>query len=165
MNRILNLFHPHVLVLGGNLARPLADDGIDFVRAELNAIDPVAKSVRWTPDARPGSASETHRYDYRVVALGNRLVFDRSEGYARYSHSVPGAPLAPVVYCIGDMGSGQAFYIRSNSWFGGDTQVLKMGRVPHLLKMQYKTLFYERHGKVPAWGLDAAELFAEKVFA
>jgi hypothetical protein len=31
--------------------------------------------------------------------------------------------------------------------------------------MQYKTLFYERHGKVPAWGLDAAELFAEKVFA
>ena len=77
----------------------------------------------------------------------------------------PGDPLAPVVYCIGDMGGGRAFYIRSNSWFGGDTQVLKMGRVPHLLKMHYKTMFYERHGKVPAWGLDAAELLAEKVFA
>ncbi|HQT00605.1 MAG: pyridine nucleotide-disulfide oxidoreductase [Hydrogenophilales bacterium 16-64-46] len=362
-----------------DIVRPLADDGIDFVRAEVNAIDPVAKSVRWTPDERPGSASETCRYDYLVVALGNRLAFDRIEGYAEHGHSVtdtfqgeklrrylhedyrggpiaigsarfhqgdgarglepypsgaipyalaacegppvevmlsmadwlkrhdqggpekvtvftpgeliaedagvqvvdqllgiagrmgfkylnkvgdikrltaagvefldgrsveaelkivfpdwrahdflrglpiadsegfivtdltmrnpdfpnvfavgdcaavtvpklgaighqqaeivgrriahdlgrladPGAPLAPVVYCIGDMGSGRAFYIRSNSWFGGDTQILKMGRVPHLLKMHYKTMFYERHGKVPAWGLDAAELLAEKVF-
>ena len=363
-----------------DIIKPLADDGIDFVRAEVNAIDPVARSVSWTPGERPGSASETHHYDYLVVALGNRLAFDRIEGYAEHGHSVtdtfqgeklrrylhedyrggpiaigsarfhqgdgarglepyahgaipyaiaacegppvevmlsmadwlkrhnqggpekvtvftpgeliaedagvqvvdqllgiagkmgfkylnkvgdirritaagiefatgpgieaelkivfpdwrahdflrglpiadsegfivtdltmrnpafpdvfavgdcaavtvpklgaighqqaeivgrriahdlgrladPGDPLAPVVYCIGDMGGGRAFYIRSNSWFGGDTQVLKMGRVPHLLKMHYKTMFYERHGKVPAWGLDAAELLADKVFA
>ncbi len=74
-------------------------------------------------------------------------------------------PLEPVVYCIGDMGASQAFYIRSNSWFGGSEQVLKMGHVPYLLKMQYKNLFFKTHGKVPDWGLDVSRLLAEKIFA
>lgn len=73
-------------------------------------------------------------------------------------------PLAPVVYCIGDMGNNQAFYIRSNSWFGGPDQVLKMGHVPFLLKMQYKNLFFKNLGKMPEWGLDVSELLVEKVF-
>jgi len=72
--------------------------------------------------------------------------------------------LQPVVLCIGDMGANQAFYIRSNTWFGGDDAILKMGHVPYMLKMQYKTLFFRRHGKVPNWGVDAAQVMAEKVF-
>ncbi|MCE5387034.1 MAG: FAD-dependent oxidoreductase [Acidithiobacillus sp.] len=74
-------------------------------------------------------------------------------------------PLEPVVYCIGDMGANQAFYIRSNSWFGGPDQILKMGHVPFLLKMQYKNLFFKTKGKMPEWGLDASKLLAEKIFA
>lgn len=74
-------------------------------------------------------------------------------------------PLQPVVHCIGDMGDNQAFYIRSNSWFGGDTQVLRMGHVPYLLKNQYKHMFFKTHGKMPPWGLDAAKFMAEKLFA
>lgn len=70
-------------------------------------------------------------------------------------------PLQPVVYCIGDMGGGKAFYIRSNTWFGGDTAVLRMGRVPYQLKMQYRSLFMQLHGKVPSWGLDVAEMSVE----
>lgn len=73
--------------------------------------------------------------------------------------------LQPYVYCIGDMGNNQAFYIRSDSWYGGNTQILKMGHVPYLLKMQYKNMFFSTKGKMPVWGLDAAELMAEKVFA
>lgn len=72
-------------------------------------------------------------------------------------------PLQPVVFCIGDMGAGKAFYIHSNSWFGGPTQTLEMGRMPHFLKMQYKQLFMKHDGKVPPWGLDVAELLAEKM--
>jgi sulfide:quinone oxidoreductase len=72
--------------------------------------------------------------------------------------------LQPLVLCIGDMGANQAFYIRSNSWFGGDDAVLKMGHVPYMLKMQYKTLFFRRHGKVPDWGIGFAEVMTEKVF-
>lgn len=73
--------------------------------------------------------------------------------------------LQPVVYCIGDIGNNQAFYIRSNSWFGGDTQVLKLGHIPYLLKMQYKNLFFRSKGKMPPWGLDAARIMAEKMAA
>ena len=71
--------------------------------------------------------------------------------------------LEPIVFCIGDMGAGKAFYIHSNAWFGGEEQELVMGRVPHFLKMQYKTLFMNNDGKVPPWGLDVAEMLAEKV--
>jgi len=74
-------------------------------------------------------------------------------------------PLAPIVYCIGDMGANQAFYIRSNTWYGGDTAVLKMGHIPFMLKMQYKTLFFRNRGRMPEWGLDAAQLMAERLFA
>jgi NADH dehydrogenase, FAD-containing subunit len=74
-------------------------------------------------------------------------------------------PLEPVVYCIGDMGANQAFYIRSNTWFGGDTEVLKMGHVPFLLKMQYKNLFFKLKGKMPEWGLTFSQLMGERLFA
>ncbi|MHB1677506.1 MAG: NAD(P)/FAD-dependent oxidoreductase [Sulfuriferula sp.] len=73
--------------------------------------------------------------------------------------------LAPVTYCIGDMGGGQAFYIRSNSWFGGNEQVLKMGHAQFLLKMQYKNLFFRNKGKMPDWGLQFSQLVGEKLFA
>lgn len=70
-------------------------------------------------------------------------------------------PLKPEVLCIGDMGAGKAFWIRSNSWFGGDRQTLKMGRTPYFLKMRYRDMFFASDGKIPAWGMDAAELLAE----
>jgi sulfide:quinone oxidoreductase len=82
----------------------------------------------------------------------------------RISAGEADAPLQPVVYCIGDMGANKAFYIRSNSWYGGDYQILKMGHVPYLLKMQYKNLFYRSKGKMPPWGLDAAKLMVERLF-
>jgi sulfide:quinone oxidoreductase len=71
-------------------------------------------------------------------------------------------PLAPVVQCIGDMGAGKAFYIHSNTWFGGNTAVLKIGRMPYFLKMRYHDLFFQTRGKTPAWGLELAELLAER---
>ncbi len=71
-------------------------------------------------------------------------------------------PLKPEVLCIGDMGDGKAFWIHSNSWFGGDMQKLKLGRVPYFLKMRYRDLFFANDGKIPAWGLEAAELIAER---
>jgi sulfide:quinone oxidoreductase len=74
-------------------------------------------------------------------------------------------PLHPVVLCIGDIGNHQAFYIRSNTLYGGDTAILKMGYVPYMLKSQYKSLFFNSHVKIPAWGVDAAQVMAERSFA
>lgn len=73
-------------------------------------------------------------------------------------------PLQPVVFCIGDMGEGKAFYVRSNAWFGGKDEVLKIGRIPYQLKMSYRNLFFMTHGKVPGFGLTLAQFAAEKVF-
>jgi sulfide:quinone oxidoreductase len=70
-------------------------------------------------------------------------------------------PLQPVVFCIGDMGGGKAFYIRSNSWFGGPDEVLKLGRVPYQLKMRYRDMFFLNHGRVPDFGLQLAQFAAE----
>lgn len=72
--------------------------------------------------------------------------------------------LQPVVLCIGDIGANQAFYIRSNTWFGGDDAVLKMGHVPYMLKMQYKKIFFSRAGKVPDWSVDFAQIMTERSF-
>ena len=73
-------------------------------------------------------------------------------------------PLKPIVFCIGDMGDGKAFYIRSNTWFGGNDEVLKVGRIPYQLKMRYRDMFFLTHGKVPDWGLGLAQFTAEKLF-
>ncbi len=73
-------------------------------------------------------------------------------------------PLRPVIFCIGDMGDGKAFYIRSNTWYGGNDEVLKVGRIPYQLKMRYRDLFFLTHGKLPDWGLGLAQFTAEKLF-
>jgi sulfide:quinone oxidoreductase len=70
-------------------------------------------------------------------------------------------PVQLSVFCIGDMGSGQAFYIHSDSWYGGAQQELRTGRIPALLKLQYKELFFRYRGKVPAWGPAFAQWVAE----
>ncbi len=69
----------------------------------------------------------------------------------------------PEVICIGDMGGGKAFYIHSNSWFGGDTQELEMGYLPFAQKLAYKEMFFRNHGKIPWWGLPLAKWSAENI--
>ncbi len=93
--------------------------------------------------------------------VGKQIALDMG----RVSPELANEPLKPLVYCIGDMGDNKAFYIRSDSWYGGQTQVLKMGRIPYLLKMQYKDLFFRTQGRIPPWGLDAAQFLAERLFA
>jgi sulfide:quinone oxidoreductase len=72
-------------------------------------------------------------------------------------------PLAPIVFCIGDMGAGKAFYIRADVWFGGGNEVLEMGRVPYQLKMRYRDLFFLNHGRVPEISLQLAQFAVEKM--
>ncbi|THD12115.1 hypothetical protein B1806_00735 [Metallibacterium scheffleri] len=72
-------------------------------------------------------------------------------------------PLAPVVFCIGDMGAGKAFYIRADIWFGGTNQVLERGRVPYQLKMRCRDLFFINHGRVPDAGLQLAQFSVESL--
>jgi sulfide:quinone oxidoreductase len=92
--------------------------------------------------------------------VGRQLALDMG----RMDADEANEPLRPVTFCIGDMGEEKAFYVRSNTWFGGKDEVLKMGRVPYQLKMSYRNLFFLTHGKVPGFGLNLAQFTAERVF-
>lgn len=64
---------------------------------------------------------------------------------------------------LGVIADNRAFYRRSNSGFGSDAQVLKIGYTPYFLKMEYRNLFYMQHGQVLEWDLVFAEMLEEKV--
>ena len=66
----------------------LRKDNIDFVLAEVEALDVNAQTVTVLPCERSGSTRETMHYDYLVVALGARLAYDKIEGFAQYGHTI-----------------------------------------------------------------------------
>lgn len=84
---------------------------------------------------------------------------------AKDLHAMPAevadAPFHGEVVCIGGMGDRKGFYIHSNRWYGGRTEVLRVGHIPHTLKMAHKEMFFRRGGKVPDWGVPFAEWTAE----
>ncbi|MFC0081044.1 NAD(P)/FAD-dependent oxidoreductase [Aciditerrimonas ferrireducens] len=65
-----------------------AKDGNTFLQAEVLAVDPEARRVEVVPSDRPGGAVEAIGYDYLVVALGNRLAYDRIEGFGEHGDTV-----------------------------------------------------------------------------
>lgn len=65
----------------------LKHDRSEFIQAEIDEIDPVNRTVTYTPNERDGSPTEKIGYDYLVIALGAKLAYDRIEGFAEYGHT------------------------------------------------------------------------------
>ena len=66
----------------------LEHDGSEFIQAEVTTIDPETNTVFYQPNERAGHPVRKIKYDYLVVALGNRLAYDTIEGFNEYGHSV-----------------------------------------------------------------------------
>ncbi|HTI60088.1 NAD(P)/FAD-dependent oxidoreductase [Mucilaginibacter sp.] len=66
----------------------LEHDGSEFIQAEVITVDPETNTVIYQPNERPGHPVREISYDYLVVALGNRLAYDRIDGFNEYGHSV-----------------------------------------------------------------------------
>ena len=66
----------------------LERDGSEFIQAEVISIDADANCVFFRPNERPGHPLRKVEYDYLIIALGNRLAFDKIEGFSEYGHSV-----------------------------------------------------------------------------
>jgi sulfide:quinone oxidoreductase len=66
----------------------LEHDGSEFIQAEITTIDPDTSSVFYQPNERPGHPVRRIKYDYLVIALGNRLAYDKIEGFSENGHSV-----------------------------------------------------------------------------
>jgi NADPH-dependent 2,4-dienoyl-CoA reductase/sulfur reductase-like enzyme len=103
-----------------------AEDGIDFVQAEILEINVDTRQVTARPNERPGTPPTTFDYDYLVVAVGNHLAFDHIEGYRQHGHPLRhlrGQPAAPIParvlqwqahrYRIGALSSGRRGPARS----------------------------------------------------
>ena len=137
-------------------------DSAGFVTTDLLMRNPKYPEILAAGDAAAVTVPKLGAIGHQQTDIVGRQI---ARDMGRMSAEEADQPLAPIVYCIGDMGANQAFYIRSNTWYGGDTAVLKMGHIPFMLKMQYKTLFFRNRGRMPEWGLDAAQLMAERLFA
>ncbi|MDP4283967.1 MAG: FAD-dependent oxidoreductase [Bacteroidota bacterium] len=68
--------------------RYLEYDGSSFIQAEVTSIDPETNTVLYQPNERPGHPVWKIKYDYLVIALGNRLAYDTIDGFAENGHSV-----------------------------------------------------------------------------
>jgi sulfide:quinone oxidoreductase len=68
--------------------RYLEYDGSSFIQAEVTSIDPETNIVLYQPNERPGHPVRKIKYDYLVIALGNRLAYDTIDGFAENGHSV-----------------------------------------------------------------------------
>ena len=66
----------------------LHDDGIDFIQAEVKALDVESSLVDYVSMERPGAPLEHIHYDYLVVALGARLAYDKIEGFGEYGSTL-----------------------------------------------------------------------------
>lgn len=66
----------------------LEHDGSSFIQAEITAIDPETNTVFYQPNERSGHPIRRIKYDYLVIALGNRLAYDEIDGFNEHGHSV-----------------------------------------------------------------------------
>lgn len=71
-------------------------------------------------------------------------------------------PLEPVLVCFGDMGNYKGFYMHTNEWWGGDTSILKMGYIPYMMKMGFKTMYKTLGGDIPGWGMPLSEWVSDR---
>nr|MBC7612863.1 FAD-dependent oxidoreductase [Pseudopedobacter sp.] len=66
----------------------LEHDGSEFIQAEVTSIDLITNTVFYQPNERLGHPVRKINYDYLVIALGNRLAYDKIEGFDEFGHSV-----------------------------------------------------------------------------
>jgi sulfide:quinone oxidoreductase len=136
---------------------PIADSA-GFIKTTLLMRNPDYPEVFAAGDAAAVTVPKLGAIGHQECDIVGRQI---ASDVGRLTPDEANRPLQPVVYCIGDMGDGQAFYIRSNSWFGGADEVLEIGRAPYFLKGAYKTQYFKRNGKMPNWGLSFAQLLTE----
>lgn len=73
------------------------------------------------------------------------------------------APLHPMLMCYGDMGEHRGFYMHTDEWWGGKTTVLKEGFTPYMMKIGFKDMYKLLGGKIPAWGMQVAEMVSDHI--
>jgi sulfide:quinone oxidoreductase len=153
----LKVVLPNWEALGFVKGLPITDEE-GFIVTDLHMRSPDHPNVLACGDCTALAVPKLGSIAQRQADLAARQI-------AKDVHAMPAEvadePFRGEVVCIGDMGDRKGFYIHSNAWFGGRTEVLRAGHIPHTLKMAHKEMFFRRGGKVPDWGVPFAEWTAE----
>lgn len=148
-------WEPHAFLQG----LPICDE-VGFVVTDMHMRNPDFPNVLACGDCAAITVPKLGSIGHQECELVGKQI---AKEMGAMSAERADAAWLPEVLCIGDMGHRQGFYIHANSWFGGDVEVLKMGRVPHMLKQSYKAMFFRSGGKIPAWGVPLSEWVAEHI--
>ena len=157
VNLVLPNWKPHDFLRG----LPISDE-VGFIITDMTMRNPDYPNVLACGDAAAITVPKLGAIGHQETEIVGRQI-------ARDMGTMPAdkadAPWQPEVVCIGDMGGGKGFYIHSNSWFGfgGDTQILRMGRTAYAQKLLYKEAFFLNKGRIPGWSLPLAEWASEKL--
>lgn len=157
METELNIVFPNWKPHGFMKGLPICDE-VGFVITDMHMRNPDFKDVFACGDAAALTVPKLGAIGHQECEVVGRQI---AKDVGAMSAAEADVDWMPEVICIGDMGGGKGFYIHSNSWFGGDTQVLEMGHVPYAQKIAYKELFFRRGGKVPNWGVPVAKWASE----
>lgn len=153
----LKIVFPNWEPLGFVKTLPIVDEE-GFVVTDLNMRVPAHPNVLACGDCAALAVPKLASIAQRQADLAARQI-------AKDVHAMPAdvadEPFRGEVVCIGGMGDRKGFYVHSNAWYGGATEVLRVGAIPHTLKMAHKEMFFRRGGRVPDWGVPFAEWTAE----
>lgn len=153
LNIVFPNWKPHAFLKG----LPISDE-VGFVITDMKMRNPDYPNVFACGDAAALTVPKLGAIGHQECEVVGRQI---AKDVGAMSAEDADKPWMPEVICIGDMGGGNGFYIHSNSWFGGETQVLQMGHIPYAQKLAYKELFFRSGGKVPNWGLPFSKWASE----
>ncbi|MGC9270881.1 NAD(P)/FAD-dependent oxidoreductase [Acidiphilium sp.] len=138
---------------------PIADDQ-GFIVTDLLMRNPTYRTVFAAGDCAAVTVPKLGAIGHQEAEI---VAMQIAADLGHMTRDAADKPLQPVVMCIGDMGAGKAFYIRSNVWFGGEDEVLEIGRVPYQLKMRYRDMFIAGSGRIPPIGMLVAQFAVEHI--
>ncbi len=67
----------------------------------------------------------------------------------------------PEILCFGDIGGHQGFYIYSDTWYGGQHSVFKLGHAPYAMKLAFKEMYFRTGGRPPSFGVPVTHLLMD----
>lgn len=155
----LNIIFPNWKPHGFLKGLPISDE-VGFIVTDMRMRNPDYPEVFACGDAAAITVPKLGAIGHQEAEIVGRQI---AKEVGLMDAKEADAPWMPEVICIGDMGGGKAFYIHANSWFGGDIQELRMGRLPYAQKLAYKEMFFRNHGRIANWGLPLAEWTSENI--
>lgn len=135
---------------------PVADDR-GFIVSDRTMRNPRHPNVLTVGDA---AAATVPKLGYLAHLQSDVVAWQIAEEVGARPPGGTAPSYRPLIDCLGIMGPLQGFFIRTNAWYGGSTEIMKASPVPHALKVLYKTAFFMTRGRIPNWNVTAANFLA-----